>query len=277
MMGKRVRIALGMVALVCLGVWAWSWARAPGQSLALPGLVVAASAGGGYLIGRRGAGAARTRARPPSAGLGQADRGLVERFHSLYYDTGVFANTFWLGAAALKCPLDLWVYQEIIHETRPDVIVECGTAQGGSALFLASICDLLGKGQVMTVDIEESPGRPRHPRITYAHGSTTSPKVVAEVRRRVAGKERVMVILDSDHSKAHVLEELRTYSDLVTPGCYLIVEDTNLGHLVRSDFGPGPLEAVGEFLAARADLSPDPGREKFLMTFNPGGYLRKVS
>ena len=149
----------------------------------------------------------------------------------------------------LKCPLDLWSYQEILHEVRPELIIETGTYQGGSALFLASICDLLGEGEVLTIDVDRREGRPRHPRITYLTGSSTSNAILRQVRRRAKGASRVLVILDSGHAKDHVLAELDAYAPLVTPGSYLIVEDTNLnGHPVDSDHGPGPAEAVAEFL-----------------------------
>jgi cephalosporin hydroxylase len=182
-----------------------------------------------------------------------------------------------MGVAALKCPFDLWIYQEILHETRPDVILETGTARGGSALYLASILDLLGSGEVVTIDIVRRPEWPTNPRVTYVTGSSTSAAVLEEVRRRIAGKPRVMVILDSDHKKDHVLGELAAYAPFVTRGAYLIVEDTNInGRPVFPGFGPGPGEAVDEFLASNRAFERDPSRERFFVTFNPGGYLKRV-
>jgi cephalosporin hydroxylase len=202
---------------------------------------------------------------------------VVDSFHRLYYESEVFTRTSWLGVSALKCPLDLWIYQEIIYDVRPDVIVECGTASGGSALFLAAICDLVGNGRIITIDIEEAPGRPRHPRVTYLHGSSTAPDIVGQVGRAVGGEGCVLVLLDSDHSKDHVLAELRAYSGFVTPGSYVIVEDTNIGgHPVSLDWGPGPTEAVDEFLAENDAFAIDESREKFFLTFNPRGYLRRM-
>src|SRR5215472_11498401 len=116
-------------------------------------------------------------------------------FHRSYYDSYIWQDTRWLGVPAYKCPFDLWVYQEILTEQRPDVIVETGTADGGSALFLASVCDLLGCGRVVTIDLE---GR-----------SSVDPEVLREARRGIGRRDRVMVILDSDHSRDHVLAELR--------------------------------------------------------------------
>jgi cephalosporin hydroxylase len=205
----------------------------------------------------------------------------AEPFHQLFYETayakGDAWNPKWLGVAALKCPLDLWMYQEILHEIKPDIILETGTARGGSALFLASILDLLGSGELVAIDIVRRPEWPTHPRITYLTGSSTSAPIMAQVHARVAGGSRVMVILDSDHKKDHVLDELRLYSPLVTKGSYLIVEDTNLnGRPVFPGFGPGPAEAVDDFLAANTAFERDRSRERFFVTFNPGGYLRRV-
>ena len=203
---------------------------------------------------------------------------LVDQFHRLYYDSReqTWGNTFWLGHRVLKCPLDLWCYQEILYDVRPELIIETGTYLGGSALFLASICDLLGRGDVLTIDVDRRDGRPRHPRITYLTGSSTSNAILRQVRRRAKGTSRVLVILDSGHAKDHVLAEMEAYARFVTPSSYLVVEDTNLnGHPVESDHGPGPAEAVAEFLERNDGFVRDERREKFLLTFNPGGYLEK--
>jgi len=206
------------------------------------------------------------------------ERRVIRPFHRLFYNSGkhTWSNTHWLGVPAQKCAFDLWVYQEMLHELRPAVIVECGTANGGSALFLASICDLLGHGEVVTVDIADQPGRPSHDRITYLKGSSTDPEIVERVNQLVASRAPVVVILDSDHSRDHVLNELRLYAPLVSSGSYLIVEDSNVnGHPVLPDFGPGPAEAVTRFLAETDEFEVDRSREKFLLSFNPSGYLRK--
>lgn len=210
-----------------------------------------------------------------------AEKDIVDKFHKLYYYSyisgGTWANTFWCGIPTQKCPLDLWAYQEIIFEVRPDAIIECGTASGGSALFLASMCDLVGNGEVITIDIEDNEGRPKHKRIEYLLGSSTSKEIVEKVRNLIKDGDKVMVILDSDHHKEHVLNELRIYSHFVTKGSYLIVEDTNLnGHPVFQDFGPGPMEAVEEFLKENKDFVIDRSKEKFYLTFSPKGYLQKV-
>ena len=211
----------------------------------------------------------------------KVEKEVVDSFHKLYYHSSAFGktwqNTNWLGVATLKCPLDLWIYQETIFETRPDVIVECGTAEGGTTLYLASIFDLLGTGRVVSIDIDTRIKRPPHPRITYIEGSSTDSRVVQKVTRNIGEEEKVLVILDSDHSKEHVLNELTIYGDIVSKGCYIIVEDSNVnGHPVLPNYGPGPMEAINEFLAKDDRFIIDDGKEKFYMTFNPRGYLKKV-
>jgi cephalosporin hydroxylase len=204
-------------------------------------------------------------------------RRIVRPFHRLFYESGTrtWSNTRWLGTPAQKCPFDLWVYQELLHELRPEVIVECGTADGGSAMFLASICDLLGAGEIVTIDVRELE-RPAHDRVTYLTGSSTATEIVDAVRERVQGRSPVLVLLDSDHSRDHVLAEMRLYAPLVTPGSYLVVEDSNVnGNPVLPDFGPGPGEAIDAFLAESDEFEIDESREKYFLTFNPRGYLRK--
>jgi cephalosporin hydroxylase len=206
-------------------------------------------------------------------------RFIDHRFTTLYYDDpSTWRSTYWLGIQTAKCPLDLWIFQEIITETRPDLIIETGTHLGGSALFLACMCELADNGEVLTIDIVDDPERPQHQRVSYLLGSSTNPGVVEEATRRAAEAERVMVVLDSDHTAAHVFAELTLLAPLVTPGCYLVVEDTIVnGNPVLPDFGPGPAEAVARYLALEPSLFVvDRDREKFRLTFNPGGYLRRI-
>lgn len=204
---------------------------------------------------------------------------IVDQFHRLYFnDPGTWQNTRWLGVRALKCPLDLWIYQELLEELRPQLIIETGTADGGSAYFLASMCDLLGAGDIVTIDIESNPARPVHPRVTYIHGSSVDPEVIAQVRARLPISGNVLVILDSDHRAPHVERELSLYAGMVTAGSYLIVEDTCVNnHPIAPDFGPGPMEAVTAFLTGNDQFVVDESRQKFHLTFNPRGYLRRVS
>ena len=203
---------------------------------------------------------------------------VVRRFHDLYCKTGwrTWSKTEWMGVPLIKCPFDLLVYQEILFERRPDVIVETGTYRGGSAYFFASMCDLIGSGRVITIDIAEHEGRPEHPRITYLTGSSVAPETVSAVRESIGKDERAMVVLDSDHARKYVLEEIRAYASLVDVGDYLIVEDTNI-RLWYQDATPGPMEAVDTFLSEDDSFEIDRSREKFFMTFNPRGYLLRTS
>lgn len=209
---------------------------------------------------------------------------IVEDFHRLYFndvfDKRLRAN--WLGVELLKYPTDLIVYQEIIHEIRPDLIVETGTHHGGSALFFASILDLIGQGKVISIDVTRRNNLPHHPRITYLVGSSTAEDVVAEVASRVAGSQTVLVTLDSGHTKQHVAQEIDIYRRFVTKGSYLIVEDTKLnGHPVftqyEPDLGEGPMEAVLEFLAKDQTFQVDRSRERFFLTSNPNGFLLRIA
>lgn len=203
---------------------------------------------------------------------------IADEFHKLYYDSKVWERTRWSDVIVSKNPMDLVVLQEIIWDTRPDIIIETGTFYGGSALFMAQTLDKIGHGYVLTIDIKREPCFPNHHRIVYAHGASTDPEIIELVKDRTQ-KPRVMVILDSDHSKENVLKELEIYAPLVTPGQYLIVEDTNVnGHPVLPEHGPGPMEAVEEWRhrgETWKDFEIDREREKFMFTFNPGGYLRR--
>ena len=205
---------------------------------------------------------------------------IIDKFHTLYYDSSIVGrgwdNTFFLGIPTQKCPLDLFIYQEILFELKPDVIIETGTAFGGGALFLATICDALNHGKVITIDIADQ-GQPLHKRITYLIGSSVSDEIIEKIKQSIENKDKILVILDSDHSKKHVLKELMIYNKFVPKGSYLIVEDTNVnGHPVYSDHGPGPMEAVEEFLKDNSNFAIDKKREKFYLTFNPGGYLKRI-
>ena len=204
---------------------------------------------------------------------------VVANYHRWYHRNGVttYNNTRWLGVETQKCPLDTWIFQELLFDIKPDVMVETGTYKGGSSFYYASLMDLLRRGRVLTVDIEDYPGKPPHPRITFFLGSSTSPQTLDRLRAAIAPGEKVMVTLDSDHLAAHVGEELKLYSELVTPGSYLIVEDTHFnGRPILPKFGPGPFEPVEAFLRTHPNFERDRSREKFGMTFNPGGWLKRV-
>jgi len=207
---------------------------------------------------------------------------IVDKFDTLYYNSGAWIATKWLGVSVQKIVSDLWVYQEIIFELKPDVIIETGTYNGGSALFMASMCDLVKKGKVITIDVSprQTEDRPVHDRIHYILGSSTDTNVFSSVKKHIKEGDKVLVVLDSNHETSYVFQEMLLYWELVSIGSYLIVEDTNLGgNPVYHEFGPGPMMAVKEFL--KTDIGKnkfvvDYNREKFFITWNPGGYLKRV-
>jgi cephalosporin hydroxylase len=219
------------------------------------------------------------RDQPP---LTAEENALIDRFHDLYYRRwqrygGDTIDVSWFGHIVRKCPLDLWIYQELLVRTRPDVVIETGTLYGGSALFMATIMDIMNCGRVITIDQGSNLERPQHPRISYYTGSSVDQTIVREVEESAAG-QRVMVILDSDHSAGHVFQEIVSYSPLVQVGDYLIVEDTNVnGHPTYEEHGPGPMEAVEKFLSQNDEFVIDHRCERFLITMNPRGYLKRVA
>ena len=215
-------------------------------------------------------------AEPPAA----VREAIRDQFHRLYYhvSTQTWKDTWYRGILTYKCPTDMWVYQELIDTLRPGLVVETGTFRGGSALFIADRLETLGRGEVVTIDVDVQPDRPEHPRLTYLEGSSVAEEILEEVRRRIpTDGSPVLVILDSDHSEAHVSAELRAYAPIVTVGSYLVVEDTNVnGHPAVPDHGPGPFEAVQAFLATDPGFEVDPRCERYYLTQNPSGYLRRV-
>jgi cephalosporin hydroxylase len=191
-----------------------------------------------------------------------------------------YMRTRWLGVPVVKPPSDILVLQEILTETRPDLIIETGVLSGGSSLFFASLMDLLGiDGRVLGVDPDQSLVHPRaveHPRIELIEGDSTEPAVAERLAAEAEGR-RVMVDLDADHHQEHVTAELRLLAPLVSPGCYLIVEDTwHGGRPLAIDEDPGPGAAVDAWLAEGQPFEVDRWRERMLLTGNPGGFLRRV-
>lgn len=198
-------------------------------------------------------------------------------FRELLNKTRNFEHTTWLGHPIWQNTLDLWTIQETIAEVRPSLLIETGTNRGGSSLFYAHLLDLLGHGEIITIDLGKLHGL-SHPRITYLFGSSTSDDVVAKVRERVAGcTGPVMVILDSDHAEAHVRRELECYAGFVTSGSYCLVQDGVIDVMDVMRAGrPGPLPAIEQFLASTSDFTLDTERcERFLITHHPKGWLRR--
>jgi len=217
---------------------------------------------------------------------------ITNQFHRLFYYRQPWKKTYWFGQQLLKCPFDLWVYQELIYKVKPDIIIECGTYKGGSAYYFASILDLINKGRVITIDVcnedqislsseDTVQKRPVHERIQYLLGSTISDTIIDEIQKQISSDDVVMVILDSNHLMDHVFKEMELYSKFVSKGSYLIVEDSNLfGHPIRPEryrFGKGPFEATELFLSQHSNFIIDEECEKYFMTFNPSGYLLRTN
>ena len=183
----------------------------------------------------------------------------------------------WFSLRVDKNPLDLWIFQEIIYEVKPDYIIETGTQFGGTTFFLAHLLDLLGHGEVITIDIIDgmAPEVKAHPRVIQIVGSSTSTQTVEKIRR-IVKNGRTLVDLDSEHTTDHVLRELELYSPFVSVGSYVIVEDTMLDTFYHHEGYPsGPLKAVEKFLRKNDNFEIDTSKEKLLITWNPKGYLKR--
>lgn len=216
-------------------------------------------------------------------------------------------NFLWQGRPIIQYPQDIMAMQELVWETRPDLIIETGIAHGGSLILSASLLAMLDysdaatggqlldprnpKRRVLGVDIdirahnrEAILAHPLAGRIDMLQGSSTAPEIIADIVRIAQGFERVMVCLDSNHTHEHVLAELEAYAPLVTRDCYCVVFDTVIEDLPQGlypdrpwDVGNNPKTAVREFLAANSDFVVDEDIEtKTLITVAPGGYLRRV-
>jgi cephalosporin hydroxylase len=229
-----------------------------------------------------------------SAAAMHSDAALLDRALAVSVDADHYSWSYqwsWLGLPIIQMPPDIIATQEIIWATRPQLIIETGVARGGSVILSSSILQLIGDGRVLAIDIDIRPhnraaieSHPLSHRIDLIEGSSIDPAVVAHAAHAAAGLERVMVILDSNHTHEHVLAELEAYAALVTIGQYLIVADTAIEqipvqeHRPRS-WGPGdnPMTALTAYLETDPTLEPDPYiNAKLLITSSPGGYIRRV-
>lgn len=195
----------------------------------------------------------------------------------------------WLGVPVIQTPEDLILMQELIFNVQPDFIIESGIAHGGGLIYYASLMELLNKGKVIGVDIDIREynrkvieAHPLFKRIEMIEGDSVSDETVREVRKRIPENSKVIVCLDSDHSKAHVLRELQIYQDFVVPGCYIVVFDTNTSRLAelgvcdKKYINNGPKEAVEEFLKMNDNFEIDKSYNKLYVSYNPDGYLRRI-
>ncbi|MCG8490851.1 MAG: cephalosporin hydroxylase family protein [Sneathiellales bacterium] len=200
----------------------------------------------------------------------------------------------WMGVPIIQMPADIMATQEVIWATKPDVIIETGVARGGSVIFMASLLEVMGQGQVIGVDIDirkhNRQAIEEHPmskRITLIEGGSADEDIVKKVEALIPEGARVMVVLDSDHSRDHVLAECRAYGRLVTEGCYLVVADTLVGHLDEENApkkrskiwykGDEPLSALNDYMSECDRFEVDEELNgKLVLSSSPGGYLRCI-
>ncbi len=213
-----------------------------------------------------------------------SDKEIIKRFNKIFYYSYAWRkdNPKWLGVPSLQNPCDNWVIQEIICEVKPDFIVETGTFMGGTALFYATVLEKVNKnGKIITVDIKPQVEEAAkvdifRERVEVIKGDSVSPEVINAIAKKVKG-HKTLVVLDSCHEKEHVLKELKMYSNFVSLNSYIVVQDTHIdGRPTLPGFGPGPMEAVEEFLKTTKDFKIDYDREKFLLTFCPSGFLKRI-
>ena len=199
----------------------------------------------------------------------------------------------WMGVPIIQMPADILATQEVIWATKPDVIIETGVARGGSVLFMASLLEMIGKGKVIGVDIDirahNRDSIEQHSmskRVVLIEGGSVDADTLDRVRAEIPEGAKVMVVLDSDHSRDHVLAECRAYGPLVTPGCYMVVADTIVAHLPETskarsrsrtlEVGNDPAEAARLYLAEAPAFEVDPVLNgKLVLSSSPGGYLRR--
>jgi cephalosporin hydroxylase len=208
-----------------------------------------------------------------------------------------YTYTFsWLGVPIIQLPEDMIRYQEVVTRLKPDVIIETGIAHGGSAIFSASLCRLIGHGRVIAVDIDIRPHNRRrldaHPLrdlITLIEGSSTSASVLTAIRTAIRPGESVLVILDSNHSKAHVAAELEAYAGLVSQGSYIVATDGLMRDLAEVPRGEAawvwdnPAAAAVEFASRNPQFvieqPPWPFNESALnhnVTHWPQAWLKRI-
>jgi cephalosporin hydroxylase len=238
--------------------------------------------------------AARTRARrriAPEFFKDAADRGtdlpeepapipqeLTTQFLEAYWQSLAWRQTTWLGQRVPRPPTDLFAYQELLNRTQPDWIIDIRSGSGGRAWFLATVCDLIGKGQVIAIERKAAARRPEHDRIRYIIGSALDDEIVEEVHALVGRPANALVILGARGTARRIAEEHQLYEDLVPVGGYVVVEDTVInGHPVWPNFGPGPAEAVKGIVERRENFAIDAEMGKYRLSFNPNGFLRRMS
>jgi cephalosporin hydroxylase len=194
------------------------------------------------------------------------------------WDHRAWKDATWLGHTVNRYPADLHVYQELLVKVRPGLVVLAGddAGLGGRALFVASVCDLLEHGEVVTVGRGDASERPAHPRVTHLAGAPESPAVAEEVAALAREPPDTLVMLGLG-AMGRVVAAFERYAPLVPIGGYVVVENTVVnGRPAGAGFGPGPYEAVEAILGRSGDFVPDPTGERYTLTFNRSGYLKRV-
>lgn len=190
----------------------------------------------------------------------------------------IMTETRWFGVKALKNPLDFWVYQEIIFDQKPDVIIEIGNNCGGSTYALAHLCDLMGTGQIIGIDISHGSVPDvvkKHPRVRLLEGDACI--MFAEVKKLTADAKNILIIEDSSHEYQNTLNVLNTYAPLIPQGGYFIVEDGICHHGLDIGPNPGPYEAIEAFVSKNKNFMIDSAKESFILSWNPKGFLKRIS
>ncbi len=212
----------------------------------------------------------------------EREQGVAAAFFRQYYGRRIHRTTYWCGVPIQQTPTDMWMIQQIIAELKPDFLIETGTFKGGSSLYYASVVQgLNAPTKIVTVDIEGQLDKAlEYPvfrdRVIPLIGDSVGPDTIRRISDIVQGRP-ALVLLDSYHRKDHVLKELELYAQFVPIGGYMIVFDTDLnGHPVRPEYGPGPMEAVEEFLKGDDRFVSDVSRERFMLTMCPKGYLKRI-
>jgi cephalosporin hydroxylase len=205
--------------------------------------------------------------------------------------SGYSYNFTWMGRPIIQYPQDMIAMQEIIWAIKPDLIIETGIAHGGSLIYYASILELIGKGEVLGIDIDirehnrlEIEKHPMYKRIKMIQGSAISEEIIEQIKPHTTGKKTVMVCLDSNHTHDHVLKELQLYSPFVTVGSYLIAFDTIVEDLPADLYkdrpwsvGDNPKTAVFDFLKVNHNFEIDKSVDnKLLVSVAPDGYLKRI-
>lgn len=191
----------------------------------------------------------------------------------------VYKEPRWMCIRIVKNPLDTWIYQELIYSIQPDIILEIGSSYGGSTRYFANLLELIGKGTVISVDIDRSNYNVQHSRIHAITGDSSSPEVEREIFELCRGR-KVMISHDSSHYKEKVLDDLRRHSPLVPVGRYFVVEDGIYDLFSPLEgvggFADGPFDAITEFLKENHDVEPDLSCERYAFTNHPMGFLKRV-